>query len=51
MRKFAKCQNTEIRIFANIRIIAKFREIVYFRIILRLFRIEKDAKFRFAWKP
>jgi len=51
MRKFAKCQNTEFRIFANIRIIAKFREIIYFRIILRMFIIAKDAKFRFARKP
>ena len=51
MRKFAKCQNTEFRIFANNRIIAKFREIVLFSHHFRMFCIAKDAKFRFAWKP
>ena len=51
MRKFAKCQNTEFRIFANNRIIAKFREIVLFSHHFRMFCIAKDAKFIFAWKP
>jgi len=45
----AKIQN--FAFFVDIRIIAKFREIVYIRINLHMFCIAKDAKFRFAWKP